>query len=117
MNKIFMSFFYSYFFSLIHIIYYLGGVNLEEKIIQTLTLENRERLGITGVERVESFNNENVILATNRGKLTIKGNNISISKLNVEEGRLSVNGRIDSLLYSENSTEKEKVGLVKKIFR
>ncbi len=90
---------------------------MEEKIIQTLTLENRERLGITGVEKVESFNNESVILATNKGRLTIKGSNISISKLNVEEGRLTVNGNINSLLYTENNAEKDKSGLVKKIFR
>lgn len=90
---------------------------MEEKIIQTLTLENRERLGITGVEKVENFNDESVILATNKGKLSIKGKNMSISKLNVEEGKIFVNGKIDSLLYSENSAEKEKVGLIKKIFR
>lgn len=90
---------------------------MEEKIIQTLTLENRERLGITGVEKVENFNDESVILATNKGKLSIKGKSMSISKLNVEEGKIFVNGKIDSLLYSENSAEKEKVGLIKKIFR
>jgi len=76
---------------------------LEEKIIQSLTLENRERLGITGVEKVDSFNSDNVILSTN--------------KLNVEEGRLTVNGTMNSLVYSENSVEKDKVGLIKKIFR
>ncbi len=90
---------------------------MEEKIIQTLTLENRERLGITGVEKVDSFNSDNVILSTNKGKLTIKGNNLSISKLSVEEGRLTINGMINSLVYSENSVEKDKVGLIKKIFR
>lgn len=90
---------------------------MEEKVVQTLTLENRERLGITGVEKVENFNDENVILATNRGKLNIKGKNMSISKLNVEEGKIFVNGNIDSLLYSENNAEKEKVGFIKKIFR
>ncbi len=90
---------------------------MEEKLVQTLTLENRERLGITGVERVENFNDENVTLSTNKGRLNIKGKNISISKLNVDEGKIFVNGRIDSLLYSENSADKEKVGLIKKIFR
>ena len=90
---------------------------MEDKIIQTLTLENREKLAIVGVEKVDSFNNESVILATNKGRLTIKGSNLSISRLNVEEGKLTVNGNINSLLYSENNVEKEKVGLVKKIFR
>ena len=90
---------------------------MDEKITQALTLENRERLGITGVEKVDNFNNEIVSLATVRGKLTIKGSSLSISKLNVEEGKLTVNGNINSLVYTENSNDKEKVGLIKKIFR
>lgn len=90
---------------------------MDEKIIQTLTLENRERLSITGVEKVDNFNDEVVSLLTNKGRITIKGSGLSISKLNVDEGRLSITGVINSLIYSDNSSEKDKVGLIKKIFR
>ncbi|QSX05497.1 sporulation protein YabP [Sedimentibacter sp. zth1] len=88
---------------------------MEDKIIQILSLENRERLNITGVEKVDNFNDEVVILSTNKGKLTIKGINLTINKLNVDEGKITTNGQINSLIYTENN--KEKVGLIKKLFR
>lgn len=90
---------------------------MDEKILQTLTLENKEVLNITGVNKVDNFNEDLIVLNTNKGKLTIKGVGMSISKLNVEEGRLMVKGEINSLVYSENDAERDKTSLIKKIFK
>lgn len=90
---------------------------MDEKVIQSLLLENKEVLNVTGVENVDSFNDEIVVLITNKGRLTIKGEKLSISKLNVEEGRLIVKGIISSLIYSEYEGQKEKISLIKKIFK
>lgn len=90
---------------------------MDEKILQTLTLENKEVLNITGVNKVDNFNEDLIVLNTNKGKLTIKGGGMSISKLNVEEGRLMVKGEINSLVYSENDAERDKTSLIKKIFK
>ena len=90
---------------------------MEEKATQILSLENRSKLSVSGVDRVENFNDEIVVLATNKGKLTIKGNGLSISKLNVEEGKLTVNGSMNSFAYSENSSKKDEGGFIKKLFK
>lgn len=90
---------------------------MDEKNNQSLTLENRERLNLTGVEKVDNFNDEIVVLITSKGKLTVKGNKLSISKLNVDEGKLTINGSINSLIYSEKNDDREKVSLVKRLFR
>lgn len=90
---------------------------MSEKITQSLVLENREMLNVTGVECVDNFNEEIVVLITNKGKLSIKGEKLNISKLNVEEGKLMVKGVINSLTYSDNDGSKEKVSLIKKLFR
>lgn len=90
---------------------------MSEKITQSLVLENREMLNVTGVECVDNFNEEIVVLITNKGKLSIKGEKLNISKLNVEEGKLIVKGVINSLIYSDNDGSKEKVSLIKKLFR
>lgn len=95
----------------------MGGMHMDEKVIQSLLLENKEVLNVTGVENVDSFNDEIVVLITNKGRLTIKGEKLSISKLNVEEGRLIVKGIISSLIYSEYEGQKEKISLIKKIFK
>ena len=65
----------------------------------------------------DSFNDETVVLMTTKGRLTIKGENLSISKLNVDEGKLMVKGIINSLVFSEYEGRKEKVSLVKKLFK
>lgn len=89
---------------------------MDEKIVQSLLLENKEILNVTGVEGVDNFNDESVVLLTNKGKLTIKGQKLNISKLNVDEGKLIVKGNINALIYSENE-QKEKVSLVHRIFK
>jgi sporulation protein YabP len=90
---------------------------MDEKTVQSLLLENKEVLNVTGVENVDNFNDEIVVLITNKGKLTIKGEKLNISKLSVDEGKLIVKGIINSLVYSEYEGQREKVSLVKKLFK
>lgn len=90
---------------------------MDEKTVQSILLENKETLNVSGVENVDNFNDEVVVLITLKGKLTIKGEKLNISKLNVDEGKLIVKGTINSLIYSDYEGQKEKVSLVKKLFR
>ena len=90
---------------------------MDEKTIQSLLLENKELLNVTGVEGVDNFNDETVVLITTKRKLNIKGEKLNISKLNVDEGKLVVKGVINSMLYSEYEGQKEKISLVKKLFK
>lgn len=90
---------------------------MDENTVQSLVLENKEVLNVTGVENVDNFNDETVVLLTSKGRLTIKGEKLNISKLNVDEGKLIVKGLINSLVYSEYEGQREKVSLVKKLFK
>lgn len=90
---------------------------MDEKTTQSLLLENKELLNVTGVDGVDNFNDETVVLITTKGKLTIKGQKLNISKLNVEEGKLVVKGVINSLIYSDYEGQKEKTSLVKRLFK
>jgi len=90
---------------------------MDDKVVQSLLLENKEILNVTGVEGVDNFNDETVVLLTNKGKLTIKGQKLNISKLNVDEGKLIVKGDINVLIYSDKDSNREKVSFVKKLFK
>ncbi len=68
---------------------------------QELTLKNREDLSISGVEVCDRFSDNEIVLYTNMGKLSIKGENLHINKLNVETGDFSASGRVVSLIYSK----------------
>lgn len=85
--------------------------------IQNIYLENREYLKITGVEQVESFNENIIEVYTTKGAINIKGSNMHINKLNVDDGTLKIEGKIDSIIYSNKSASTDKKGFFKKIFK
>ena len=89
----------------------------ENKLISphTLLLENREKLSLTGVTDVDSFDDSLITAFTDENRITITGEKLHISRLNIDEGELSVDGKITSLSYSENVPSKN--GILGKIFR
>lgn len=52
------------------------------------------------------------------GVIVIKGESLHVNKLSVEKGELDVDGRVDSLVYSQNSISMKKGdSLVNRLFR
>ena len=86
-------------------------------IIQNLILENRSKLSISGVLDVLSFDDQVVILETELGLLTVKGENIRINKLSIDTSEVIVEGDISSLAYSDKEAEKTKGSFMSKIFK
>ena len=64
-------------------------------------LENRSAASLTGVREVVSFDENQVVLDTELGLLTIKGKNLHMNRLTLEKGEVDIEGRIDSMAYSE----------------
>ena len=86
-------------------------------VIQNLILENRSKLSISGVLDVLSFDDQVVILESELGLLTVKGENIRINKLSIDTSEVIVEGDISNLSYSDKSSEKNKSSLMSKIFK
>lgn len=86
-------------------------------IIQNLVLENREKLSISGVLDVLSFDDQVVIVETELGLLTVKGDNLRINKLSIDTSEVVVEGEIYNLAYSENDLDKKSSGILGKIFK
>ena len=72
---------------------------------QKLTLDDRKRLTVTGVQDVGSFDENAVVLETNQGVLVVRGRALHLRQLSVEGGQVAVEGQIDALLYEENRRE------------
>lgn len=85
-------------------------------VIQNLVLENREKLNVSGVNDVLSFDDQVVIMETELGLLTIKGENLKINKLNIDTTEVIVEGKINNLTYSEQQAKSEG-GIFGKIFK
>lgn len=69
----------------------------------TLTIDGRARATITGVTDVDSFNDAMIVLNTSSGAMTLIGSALHISRLNLEDGQLLVEGQIDALEYDERA--------------
>ena len=86
------------------------------KPLHNIIVENREKISISGVEDVESFDEENIVLHTQMGVLSLKGTDLHINKFNVETGELVIEGEIDELIYSDSDGYGKKRGLFSKMF-
>ena len=84
--------------------------------IQNLILENMEKLTISGVIDVLSFDDQIVILETELGMLTIKGEDLRINKLSIDTQDVIIEGNIVALTYSDKE-EKKNSSLLGKIFK
>ena len=86
-------------------------------VIQNIVLENREKLNITGVLDVLSFDDQIVILETELGLLTVKGENLRINKLCLDTSEVTIDGAIYQLSYSEKDSMEKSGGILGKIFK
>jgi len=83
-----------------------------------ITIEGRERICITGVEDVDSFNENEVILKSVMGMITVCGEDLHIAKFNLEEGILSVDGKILTVDYADHEEQRAaKNGVLARMFR
>lgn len=82
-----------------------------------ITLENRKKMNLTGVEEVISFDDEKILLNTKLGALTIKGQNLKMNKLDVQNGDVMINGEIYYIVYSGKEIKKEKEGIFARLFK
>lgn len=84
---------------------------MDKEIISTnhnITITERKNIIITGVKKIDSFDNEEFLLETNMGYIVIKGSDLEIIKLDTYQGNVSIKGIINSLSYMENAHKKEK---------
>ena len=67
-----------------------------------IVLEEREQLSVSGVEEVESFDENTIVMYTSRGTLIVRGQGLHIEKLSLDGGDLKVEGTVESLTYEED---------------
>lgn len=79
----------------------------EEKMMpHHVVLEGRSSLTVSGVEEVESFDENTIVMVTVKGTLVVRGDSLHIEKLSLDGGDLKVEGTVDSLTYEDDGREK-----------
>lgn len=83
-----------------------------------VTINERKNLLISGVKKIDSFDNEEFLMETNMGYIDIKGEELEIVKLDTFQGNVSIKGRVNSLTYMEGLNKKDKdENLFSKLFK
>ena len=83
-----------------------------------LILNNRRCGNLTGVSDVLSFDENEIILETDQGMLMMKGKELHVSRLMLDKGEVDIDGRIDSVTYSEQGIRTERTeSLLGRLFK
>lgn len=87
--------------------------------VHQLNFRERKTGTLTGVLDVISFDSEQILLETTQGMLTIKGKELHVSRLHLEQGEVDVEGVVSSLVYTEDGAyaRKQKGSLMKRLFQ
>ncbi len=80
-----------------------------------LTLTERSELYVNDVQQVKCFDEDGAVLATRRGLLKVEGSDIHIANLDVAGGVAQITGKIDAIVYEDESDDRKK-GLRAKLF-
>lgn len=86
----------------------------KNETIQNVILENRGKLNISGVSDVLNFDENMVNVNTDLGLLCVKGYDLKLNRLNLDNTELLVEGNILSLTYSDTY---QKGSFLKKLFK
>lgn len=73
---------------------------------QTVILEDRRRLSVSGISNVDSFDEQKIELSGTMGGLDISGAELKIAALDLEKGHIAINGVIESIIYCQSREER-----------
>lgn len=76
----------------------------------SVTVSGREKMTVTGVGEVISFDENNVVMETSAGSLTLDGNGLNITKLDLENGVVCVEGSLVGMYYIEQRGKRRLFG-------
>ncbi|MGL5348855.1 MAG: sporulation protein YabP [Peptostreptococcaceae bacterium] len=80
-----------------------------------ITLKDRSKLTVSGIEHIYSFSDKKVEVRTSAGEMVIEGENLDMNKLSLDENIISVEGTINSIVYSKERKPQES--FIKRLFK
>ena len=91
---------------------------LENNFNHGISIAERKNIIVTGVKKIESFDNEEFMMDTTLGFLVIKGSGLERIKLDTYQGNVSIKGQVDSLSYMDRDMKKDKDNsFISKLFK
>ena len=96
-------------------------IKLDKELItssHSISITERKNINLTGVKKIDSFDNTEFLMDTIMGYIIIKGEDLEIVKLDTFQGNVTIKGKINSLTYTENNNKKTKEeNILSKLFK
>lgn len=83
----------------------------------SISLLERKNLVLTGVKKIENFDNEQFLLETVMGFIIIKGENLELMKLDTLQGNVSIKGTINGINYVESNKSDKENSIFNRLFK
>lgn len=87
----------------------------ERTLPHALTLTSRNALAVSGVTDVSAFDENTIAMETSMGTLTVRGENLHVEKLTLDQGELTLTGQIQSMEYDDDLASQG--GFLSRLFR
>lgn len=78
---------------------------MNEQLLHSVSLNGRKQLVMEGVKHVDSFDEKEITLETNLGRVVLKGESLHITQLNLDTGNLAAEGFFNSIQYMEGKSK------------
>lgn len=91
---------------------------IETSFNHGISIAERKNIVITGVKKIDSFDNEEFMMDTTLGYLNIKGSDLALVRFDQEKKEVSIKGNIDAISYLSNKrTTKSKDSVLNKLLK
>ena len=74
----------------------------------TFNMLERKNVSISGVKKIDSFDNEEFLIESVMGYLVLKGEGLELVKLDTRDGVVTIKGMVNSFTYVDDTNKKNK---------
>lgn len=85
-----------------------------QKSSHKVELDHLHAMSVTGVEDVPTFTDKTIVIRLKGETLTVSGQNLAVKNLDVTEGKLQIEGQVNALKYSAQTSP---TSFAKRIFK
>lgn len=83
----------------------------------SINLLERKNLSISGVKKIDHFDNKEFIIETIMGYMVVKGEGLELLKLDTLQGNVSIKGLVNSIQYVEESKKEKEDSIFSRLFK
>ncbi|MBQ9011078.1 MAG: sporulation protein YabP [Bacilli bacterium] len=95
----------------------MKDIETMSSLTHAITINERKSIIITGVKKIDNFDEEEFFLETTMGNLIIKGEDLEIVKLDTYQGNVTIKGTVNSLNYTDEGKKIKENSIFNKLFK